>query len=537
MPVGVVKSPRDEKRWNDAKSAANKTLSESDGDKYWALVMSIFKKMTKSDDLEKLESILLKVRRRLSDEPSEDDEEVAPEEAGMREFDPDEEGDDADKWLKENEPNKETEDEPKEHDEYDADEGEEPSQEDKTLGAKRGEIEGGTGDSEEATRATISPDQAATPQEETQEVKGRFPQPSKEEIAEMRGYTRPWEQNAREKARLEAEAHKNPVLHHQGRMIEARNAAHKTHQDAYAEFQASPEYQKADPITQMEMDSKFESDFHKQNPEYLANAAKLHGQAHVAGLHGMGEGFGHKKENIQHIRSGGAMPETPMSVEEGMQHVGGVKGEEGTVGSMVQDPASSFAAHHKKFLDEMGAKHEEKAGGRQDFYQKRAAGYAQKLGSDLDSIVGKHGADVADRFKRINSFKSIAGAKQSKPEAKSKVDQFFEKYHPLIGMHAHKVLNKLGLDKKNVDLGVLHEAGMHGLFQAINDYDHENPSKASFATHAGNKIGGLMHTAMRNQMQTPQQLTSEAKKFQQKEQAVSAPSAAKMPKPEGGSNE
>jgi hypothetical protein len=520
--------------------------------------MSALIKTPKSEDLESLEAILLKARRRLSDEVEDPDEqEQSLEDQGMHELDPDEQ-DNADKWLQENDPEKKDEDdddEPKEYDEFrpgededayrqsigldespDAepqDEGSEPVAEDETSGAEGGASDQGEG----------SPDQVEDEEEEpAEEVKpeGRFPQPSKEEIAEMRQHTRPWEQNAREKTRLEAEAHKNPVLHHQGKMIEARNAAHNPHQEAYAKFQASPDYQNADPVTQMEMDSKFESDFHKENPEYLANAAKLHGQAHVEGLQGMGEGFGHKKDSIQHIRQGGASPETPMSVEEGMQHAGGAKGEEGTTGSMVQDPASAFAQHHRKFLEEMGAKHEDKASAKQQKYSDMAQDYAKKLGSqsgvDLKSMVSKHPPDVADRLKRIDSFKNANTSKQQqKPQAKSKVDSFFEQYHPLIGMHAHKVLNKLGLDKKNVDLGVLHEAGMHGLMQAINDYDHENPGKASFATHAGNKISGLMQTAMRDQMQTPQQLTSEANKFQHKQQA-SVPKVT-MPKPEGGTNE
>ena len=512
--------------------------------------------ITKSNELERLETILLKARRRMSDEAEDPDEQEASlEDQGYREFDPDADEDDADKWLQENDPEKqdeenedesddESDDEPDEYDEYGPDEdeeshqqdtepeepGDEPIAEDETPGT-----EGGASSEEQG-----DPTQEQTPKEVTQEVSSegsRFPQPSREEIAEMRQHTRPWEQNAREQSRLKAEAHKNPVLHHQGKMIEARNAAHKSHQDAYAEFQNSPDYQNADPITQMEMDNKFESDFHKQNPDYLANAAKLHGQAHIEGLQGQSEGYGNKKDSIQHIRQGGASPETPMSVEEGMQHAGGAKGEEGTTGSMAQDPATAFATHHKKFLDEMGAKHEDTAGGKQKKYAEMAQQYASKLGSDgdLKSMIGKHSPEIQDRLKRIDSFKNAAGKTQKQSQAKSKSDQFFEKYHPLISMHAHKVLNKLGLDKKNVDLGILHEAGMHGLMQAINDYDHENPGKASFATHAGNKISGLMQTAMRDQIQTPQQLTSEAKKFSQKQQA-SVPKVT-TPKPEGGTNE
>ena len=62
-------------------------------------------------------------------------------------------------------------------------------------------------------------------------------------------------------------------------------------------------------------------------------------------------------------------------------------------------------------------------------------------------------------------------------------------------------------------MSMLHEAGMHGLVQAINDYDHENPGKASFATHAGNKIRGLQMTAMRNQDQIPVEVRQAQKKF------------------------
>jgi len=82
-------------------------------------------------------------------------------------------------------------------------------------------------------------------------------------------------------------------------------------------------------------------------------------------------------------------------------------------------------------------------------------------------------------------------------------------------MNAHKVLNKLGLDHKkgDIDLGMLHEAGMHGLMQSINDYDHDHPSKASFATHAGNKIRGLQQTALRDQDSIPHEIRQKLKRF------------------------
>ena len=396
MPA-FIKTPADEKRWSKAKQAANKTHSESEGDSYWALVNSIYQKMTKSEDIEAVKAVLVKARRRLSDEPEEDPEDVSPEEMGMREFDPDTEEDDADKWLAENDPErgKEEEDEPTdEYEEYAPEEDEEAHQRDSEFldepeepseepaaEAETPEEEGtGEGDPVE------EPDEEVAAQEEPVRQQaapgeGRFPQPSREEIAEMRQHTRPLEQRAREMTRLGAEAEKNPVLAHEGRIVEARNMSHRDHQDAYAKMQASPDYQNADPVTQMEMDSKFEADWHKQHPDYLANAAKAHAAAHVEGLKGMGEGARAKKEAIQHVRTGGAQAEEPMSAEEAMQHAGGVKDEEGTTGSMVQDPATRFAREHQQFLSEEGERHEGRAAAREGFYGRKAQEYAGKHGA------------------------------------------------------------------------------------------------------------------------------------------------------------
>jgi hypothetical protein len=500
MPT-FIRTKGDEKRWSKAKKAASKTLSEADGDSYWALTNSIYQKMTKSEDFDALESVLRKARRRLSDEPEEDPEDASPEEAGMREFDPDNEEDEASKWLAQNDPKTPEGEEKDDYSEYAPGEDEEAHQRDSGF-SNEPTNEGESTPEAEGTEGTT---EGNLPEGQAKEVtsEGRFPQPSREELADMRQYARPWEQRAREKTRLEAEPSKNPVLAHEGKLVEARNLSHRDHQDAYAKMQSSPDYQSADPITQMEMDSKFEADWHKQNPDYLANAAKAHTQAHIEGLKGMGEGAKAKREAIQHARMGGAQPDEPMSTEEGMQHAGGAKGEEGTIGTMIHDPAAKFARENQKFLSEEGEKHEGRAAGREGFYAKKAKEYAgQHKGipeyqkGDVHKILGDHPA-LKD------------------PKNKAKVDSFFEKYHPMIHMNAHKVLGQLGLDKGSIDMGMLHEAGMHGLFQAINDYNHENPGKASFATHAGNKMRGLMQTALREQQSAP--LQSEAKKYNLKQ--------------------
>jgi len=504
MPA-FIKTPADEARWAKAKAAANKTLSESAGDSYWALTNSIYQKMTKSDEesVDNLISMLQKARKRLSDEqPDEDEDPVAPEEAGMREFDPDSEEDDADKWLQENDPKRsgETSDEPEESGKGSMDESSMPVAEDDAPEKVA------TGTAAETSQGDPAQNQASPEASSPEEVKGegRFAQPTREEIAEMRQYTRPWEQRARDKNRLEAEAGKNPVLHHEGKLVEARNSAHKAHQDAFAALQASPEYKDADPISQMEMETKFESDFHKQNPEYLANAAKIHGEAHKKGLGAKDVHASAKDEAIRHVLGGGAQPETPMSTEEGLQHAGGTKGEEGTVGSIAQDPSASFASGNRAFLEQYAKDYANKAKKPKDIGDME--NYDEGSKKDVQRILGEHPA-LKD------------------PSKKAKVDAFFQKYHPLIGMSAKKVMNKLGLDKQrgDIDLGVMHEAGMHGLMQAINDYNHDHPSKAAFATHASNKIRGLQQTALRSQDQVPQELRTGAKKFNVKSMIAKHP--------------
>jgi len=514
---------------------------------------------TSAEELEKLEAILLKARRRLSDEAEDPDEEGGEslDDQGFREFDPDAEGDDADKWLEANDPQKDQEedddeepnDEDEIYDEYGPDEDEDAHQQ---LEAEGDQPTAEAGAPSEAGGAEGSPEsdpdrdeaQVQDQEEPAQEVsEGRFPQPSKEDMAEMRQYTRPWEQRARETTRLQAEPQANPVLHHEGQMVEARNTGHKAHQDAYAKFQASPDYQNADPVSQMEMDTKFDQDWHKNNPEYLSNAQAAHEQAHQKGLHGRVQHANKKMEDIEHVRQGGAQPDAPMSLEEGMQHAGGTKGEEGTEGSTVQDPAASFAAANQDFLREKGGEHADRASKQKATAEKLINNYQKKLKKPMSADDMHYDKDArADMHRILGDHPALKD-----PAKKAKVDSFFEKYHPLIGMNAKKVVNKLGLDPQrggNIDMSAMHEAGMHGLMQAINDYDHENPGKANFATHAGHKIRGLMQTALRDQDKNPQGLKLGAKKYNlsperadrmKRIQTFKQIHVPKAPKPEGGS--
>lgn len=492
MP-NFIRSKSDDARWAKAKEAANKTHSESEGDSYWAIVNSIYQKMTKTDGLEK-------ARQKMSDEydPNEDPYDSAQEDdelgEGYHEINPDE-GDDADKWLQENDPkHDEGEDE---YEEYDHDEDEDAHQ----SGIKEDLGYDDEDPSSNITEAEAQPQssevrQKASPQ---QEVKSgnRFKQPTREELSALRSYTRPWEQRAREAAALKADPTKNPMLARHGNVIEARNQAHGDRNAAYRKFTSSDEYKNADPITQMEMDDNFERDWNSKNPEHLKNALAAHNEAHEkgkdygggVGIKGQGAFNAAKDAQIRNILAGGGHGGEGYSLEEGMQHAGGSKGEEGTQATLVQDPASSFAM------------------GNQDFINQYAKDYANK---------GKKVANLEDMGQYDEGSKRDIGRILGEGPAKDpRFEQFFAHHYPLIGMNARRTLQRLGIDKnhQDVDMSMLHEAGMHGLIQAINDYDHDNPSKASFATHAANKIRGLQMTAMKNQDAIPTEVRQAQKKF------------------------
>ena len=504
MPA-FIKTPADEARWKKAKEAANKSHSESEGDSYWKIVNSIYQKMTKSEEtsLEEVMNALKKARQKLSDEydpndmGSDDEDDDLSE--GYREFDPDEEESAGNDWLKENDPEYKGD----QYDEYGDDEDEDAHQqaisEDLGDDAEEGGSEEVPGVQVPAGAKGSSEEAAPQAQAQPQVKRSRFEQPSREDLMALRAYTRPWEQRAREAQALKADPSKNPELARHGNIVEARNQAHGDRNAAYRQLTSSDEYKNADPITQMEMDDKFENDWKSQNPEHLKNALSAHHEAHEKGKGNRDIHAAQKDAAIRNVISGGGHGGEGYSLEEGMQHAGGTKGEEGTQATIKQDPASSFAM------------------GNQDFIKQYAKDYANK---------NKKVGNIDDMMNHDEGSKrDIARILGEGPNKDPKFEKFFAHYHPLIGMNAHKTLARLGLDPKSpdVDMSMLHEAGMHGLIQAMNDYDHDNPGKASFATHAANKIRGLQMTAMRNQDQIPTEVRQAQKQFASKAAAPQAP--------------
>ena len=422
------------------------------------------------------------------------------EEAGYRTFDPseDETSGEAQDWLEENDPGYLKPDKSK-HEEY-ANEQDEDAH---IKGVK--EDAGDLGEDQEliepssAKQAKIGKE---TSPQKTKELKSRYIQPTKEELNDLRQHTMPYERRMRRMQASEAVPEKNPELALYGNLLEANSATYGNRQKAYQNLINSDEYKKADPLTQMEMDDKFHKDWTTNNPNFGENAVMEHHKAHQKGIEGQQKFKQAKQAQIQHIIGGGVggEEEPRFSTEEGLQHAGGAKGEEGTQGSIVSDPASMFAFNNPEFIRRM-----------QDKYK------SSQPVSEVEPT------EVRSR----DAVKRILGDAPAKNE---NFNKFFAHHMPLIEGAKKKAMASMNLNfaPDSIEHDMLGEAGLHGLVQAINDYDHDHPKQASFASHAQNKIVGLMRSALKSADKIPQSLREEHKEYIKNKEKARSPAAPKQ---------
>jgi hypothetical protein len=507
MP-GFVRSKKDESVWAKAKKAAAKTKNkpeESFSDTDWALTNHIYHKMKKSNSLsqevfsaismlksaekssiEDIKDALVKIRRKINEDdeseydPSSQEDQDEYNEEG--EYDPysQEDQDEYDPYSQEDQDN-EFENLREFNPDDDNPVGEDEEQEDENDAAsswlRRQQEKRST---QQASGSVSKPAPVSSASTEKQEPTSKWYQPSREELAQLRSYTVPWERAASMRTALSAQPTKNPVIAHQGQLIASREISHGDRQKAYSDFTNSPEYKNASKIQKMKMDREFHKNWMDKNPDHTEQAVRAHGEAHKKGQAGRDAFDAVKEENIMNVIRGGAQAEAPMSMEEAMQHVGGIKQEDaGTVGAVAKDPAAVFASANKDFIKDFASYYQRERGNKakKPLDENDMMSFDRRSEEDIKRILGPHG-EIKD------------------PTAKTKFDNFFKKYYPLIGINAKRVVNQLQMNKKDVDYSALDEAGMHGLIKAVNRYDHDHPKKASFATHASSLIRGEMKNAL-----------------------------------------
>jgi hypothetical protein len=370
MPA-FIKTPKDEKRWSEAKRAASKTLSESDGDKYWALTNSIYQKMNKTDEM--LDT-LTKVRDNLSKAygDDEDPEYGAPKDediegAGMRIIDdPFSEDDAADKWLTEHDPQKIKADEPAQS---------EMQAQPTTQQVQEVKPASKSGYSDWKPRPDYSQDDTAKMKDfmdqgyshrEAERMAGTHSGPSDFQgalkhtirpsemspkmLAELKTLAGPWLDNAEKYDRLNADIAKNPMKHAEGQMMRAHEEHAGGYADAYHKFLDSDAVKNAKGRERFDAIKQWKDKYHKENPKYMENMP----QAQLAQSQlktSKDQAKLSLDEKLKHIMSGGVSMPTEMTSAEAAQHVGGVQTEEGVQASFKKDPLTAFAQSNPKLVE------------------------------------------------------------------------------------------------------------------------------------------------------------------------------------------
>lgn len=380
MPA-FIRTKGDEARWSKAKKAAGKTLSEADGDSYWALTNSIYQKMTKADFVK---SLLDKLEKRHDDDEEEEEHDIQDhgqddeddgddfESHGFRVGDAEEEENpDADKWLEENDPGrkpeaKASEEVPEEaapKEEAQVKEERQPSKSAYTEWQPRKDYspdeqaamdkymkEGHTHREAERLAGAAKGTPASMQDAMTSTVK-----PSEHSEA-MRGKLKPlvaeWLQNADRHARIHADPEANPQKYAAGQMMQAHEGVTKDYNKAYNDFLGSDQVKDLKGMDRHKAIQSWKQDWKTKNPEYGQNASKVH-EAAKQYTEAPAARSKNLEDTLQHIMHGGVSGEPTYSMAEAAQHIGNVKSgeDERPSAATVGGRSAAFAADNKKLMD------------------------------------------------------------------------------------------------------------------------------------------------------------------------------------------
>jgi len=394
MPA-FIRTKDDEARWSKAKDAANKQHSESEGDRYWGLVNHIYQNIKKAElvkslheaissnpdvfgnNVELLDKVLNTLMKARGDEDEENgegpehqdyelDENDLPE--GMRvDEDPyEDEGDEADKWLKENG------EKPAGGKEAEAEESEEPQKVKRNSGysewkpqakyAKEHEDKMkehmDNGYSQREAERMAGAHQGPKNFQDALKHTVKPSQPSPKMQAELKELAGHWLERAKRHEMANADPAKNPQKFAAGKMLAAHEANSKNFNDAYNDFLNSDETKGLKGHARHKAIQAWKNDWKQKNPEYSEGAAGVsEAQKHYKEASGHHEGGARKKnvdEALAHILGGGHT-EGAMSMQEAAQHVGGEKGESGYTATTIKDPSASFAEANPNFVKKLNA--------------------------------------------------------------------------------------------------------------------------------------------------------------------------------------
>jgi hypothetical protein len=519
MPA-FIKTPKDEARWEKAKKAASKTLSESDGDSYWALTNSIYQKMEKSEMaiLNKVTALLEKVRRATDeyDPYAEDTEESAPE-ADVREFDPDAEEARQraeDEAISEGKdlPSDEGSDYEKDDDHYNKEE----YGDDEDPEAHQSDIEE-SADDEDEPEEPVSP---RTVKQKDPNQTSKYRQPTREELADIRNnFSFAQEGRNRDIEALKADPKVNPNLAYHGNIVEAHGRDHKAE---YDKFKNSDEYKKANPIERIRLNKKFQEDWKANNPDHLKNALEGHHEAHLKGQEGHAAHKAEQQARTENVLRSGQQGASDTNLQTAIQQAG-IEGKDGEIrGTVMRDPAAAFAGSaDPKFMEQYAAQHAKK--------------------SPKGATEAEESYDAAPKERDVKKILGESKQRYAPYEA------LVAHHAPLINAAKNAAIKDFQLDSRSseVDQSKIPEAITNAFLQAVNNYDHDFVGKsgkpASFATYLSGKIHGMVKGALKRsheeRTQVPDAMRQAQKKFEVDKAAGKTQTPPAVPAPTTPSTE
>lgn len=452
MPT-FIRTKKQEELWNKAKEAANMSHSENEGDTYWGLVNHIYQRMNKVE-------VMKGVFEKLNKQGGGDDEENEiqdygnveedPEDlqaAGMHEFDPYEENsDDADAWLRENDPEakgsevseesepetevenveespkkKEEEVKPKSKSKY-AEWAPRTDYSDDENNAIKGFMDQGYSHREAERMANAYKGPTNFQDALSHPVKPS--QMSEKMVGELKEIAKHWLDRADRQSKMTADPEKNPVKFASGKLMQAHEDATKDYSKAYNDFLGSDELKNKRGLDRHKAIQAWKQQWKESNPDYQKNLSNVSGaQKHFKEAK---DAYGKNiHDKLMHIITGGMGedPSSRMSAEEAAQHVGGAKAEEGGhQASIVKDPSATFAAANQQFIEHAKGQSTYTRGPKtrlQSVQEQMNQPTATKPPVDTAAahkvIVRRANPEQMDRFKRATSARTTLGV-GSKPE-------------------------------------------------------------------------------------------------------------------------
>jgi hypothetical protein len=529
MPA-FIKTPADEARWSKAKKAANKTLSESEGDSYWKLVNSIYQKMSKSEDVDLSKAYddddIRDELGQYVEDPSERERDDEDEYADQRREEPDyetvgedddeEKSDPAAEFLRQRESIKKPDQDAEEY-----------SDEEDPAYHRRG-IQEDIGEQSEPVDEDL--------EEPEEKFSSRFPQPTEDELHALHAYTRPWQDRIDKITAMRANHLENPIKAQHGHVVEAQAIHQKPLEDALKDFKSSDEFKRANPVERAKLLHKFKANWHVENKEHLKNAVLAHNEAHQRGEKERKEFEDKKRADLADVAGGKAAP-SPYSLQEAVQHAGGVADDEGVQGvALQQDPNLRLMQANPEIAERIKRRMEE-APPKEEAWQDPENVVPGAFMSEEQIRAQKQGrAPVAQPKMQPTEVRpedrDIKGLLGPAPDQDPKFNQFMGKYEPLK-RRVLRMANKPGNDVYNQRAAeVINEAFTRGMARAVNTYDHNYAQKMGtgkqphFSTHAQHQVMGVLKQLLSG-MDEAKMARAEIKK----EQKVAAAPKPKVEQP------